>query len=132
MKKFLIYGLVTFFFVSCEKAKCFEKDFIKKIDSANKIEIKVIKSGQKKSIVFVDKEKLDFLKDIIKPQQLIEKKLTDDLNFPVDILLYQDDKVIGQLGIQFGHIQYIYYKGDRDFEFKTEMNYRLGMYIQEL
>jgi hypothetical protein len=92
----------------------------------------VIKSGQKKSIVFVDKEKLDFLKDIIKPQQLIEKKLTDDLNFPVDILLYQDDKVIGQLGIQFGHIQYIYYKGDRDFEFKTEMNYRLGMYIQEL
>ena len=132
MRKIVVYGLLIFLFAYCDKTEDFEKDYIKKIDSADKIEFKIIKSGRKESIVFTDNEKLIFLKDIIKPQELIEKKLTDDLDFPIDIILYVDNHIIGQMGVDFGHIQYIYYKGNKNFEFKTEVNYRLGMYIQEL
>ena len=133
MREIRIYGLIIFLFVSCDKANNFKTDYVNRIDSADKIEFVMFKAGQKTSKIIADKEGLDFLRDIIKPGNLIQRKLTDDTtNFPIDIILYKSNKVVGQLGIAFGHIQYLYYKGDRDFEYKTEMNYRLGMYIQNL
>jgi hypothetical protein len=49
----------------------------------------------------------------------------DDKKFPIDIFLYLDDKVIGEMGIEFGHIQYIHYKGTETFDFKAVLNDRM-------
>ena len=70
------------------------------------------------SLIFADKEKLEFLKELLKPKNLIPTQLTDDLSFPIDIILYEKNEVIGQMGIQYGHIQYIYYKREEAFDYK--------------
>jgi hypothetical protein len=132
MRQITTIGLIIFLFGSCDKEADFKSDYVKRIDSADKIEFVWIIGGQKTSTIVADKDGLNYVRDIIKPGDLFERKLTDNVNFPVDIILYKDDKVVGQLGIEFGHIQYLYYKGDKDFEYKAEMNYRLGMYIQDL
>ena len=130
MKRIITTVLLIFLFVSCDKRTDFQNDYVSKINLTDKIEVRVINDGQKKSIMFDDKERLEFLKDVLKPKDLISRKLTDDTSFPIDIILYAENKVIGQMGIEFGHIQYIYYKGEENFDFKAVMNDRMKEFIE--
>jgi hypothetical protein len=129
MNRTITTVLILVLFISCDRKTDFQNDYISKINSTDRIEIKVISDGQKKSIVFADKERLEFLKEILKPKNLIPRQLTDDLSFPIDITLYEKNKVMGQMGIQYGHIQYIYYKREESFDYKAEINEQMSEFI---
>jgi hypothetical protein len=125
MNRTIATFLILILFISCDRKTDFQNDYISKINSTDRIEIKVM--GE--SIVFTDKERLEFLREILKPKNLIPRQLTDDLSFPIDIMLYEKNEVIGRMGIQYGHIQYIYYMRDKSFDYKAEINEQMSQFI---
>lgn len=122
--------LILILFISCDRKTDFQNDYTSKIILTDRVELKVISDGQKKSIIIDDKERLEFLKSILKPKDLIPKQLTDDLNLPINIFLYSQNEVIGQMGIQYGHIQCVYYKGEESYDFKMMINDDMDKFIE--
>jgi hypothetical protein len=84
------------------------------------------------SVRYVDPESLNFLKEALIPAEVTKNNPIDAQIFSLTILLYSNSEVIGKVGVEFGDIQHLHYSIEGTYYGKSEMNYRLGMFIQDI
>ena len=129
----IIFSLLLILLLnSCSRKSNFQEEILISIKSLDRIEIKMLGEETKNSIWITDRAEITTLKEMIIPQNLEEVRLTDENVFSVNFLLYTKNNLVGEIGVEFGHIQYLYYKLDDKFKYKTEMNDHLGKFLMEL
>jgi hypothetical protein len=126
--KFRASLLILIFAWSCSTKEKINEEFLQRL---NKVDMIEFKNGDN-SARFVDPETLTTLKEILLPAEVSECESSDNHEFPLSILLYSNSEVIGEIGVEFGNTQYLHHKIGETYYGKSEMNYRLGMFIKEL
>jgi hypothetical protein len=113
---------------SCSGIERANEEFVQKLNKADMIEFK---NGDN-SARYVNPEILTVLKEMLIPVDSEECKFSDNHEFSLSILLYANSEVIGEIGVEFGHIQYLHYKSGENYYAKSERNARLATFIREI
>lgn len=79
---------------------------------------------------FGGKERLEFLRSTLSQDEFQEHTITDEQDFLLKVFLYSQGKEVAQIGIDTGQT-HLHYKVNEVFIGKAQMNYRLGMFIQD-
>jgi hypothetical protein len=120
--------LLLIFVWSCSTKEKATEEFLQRL---NKVDMIEFKNGDN-SVRYVDLETLKTLKEILLPTGFSDCEPSDNHTFPLSIFLYSNSEVIGEIGVESGDNPKLHYKINDTCAGKSEMNSKLGMFIQDL
>lgn len=117
--------ILTFITLSCDFSSEFRNELNSRIEAAD--EAKIIYGDL--SIPITD---LEIFRELVNLSELSSTDLLANQDFPIVVLIYQNARQVARIGVEFGHVRYVYYGLGDSYEYKTMVDENLENYLIEI